>query len=89
MILVTLKVPPRKRQLPPLPDDPLSRLIQLDGLSKNQSKKPNSAGMGMGMNVGMGQNPYGQNNYTANPGFHRQLTQQHILRYGRSCWKWC
>ena len=42
---------PQKAVVPS--SDPLSRLIQLDGLSKNQSKKPSTP---MGMGVGMAGN---------------------------------
>ena len=55
-------------------NDPLSRLIQLDGLSKNQNKKP-STPMGMGMGMASNQPAYGQTptQYTTSPGFQGNL----------------
>jgi hypothetical protein len=57
---------PKKSVVPS--NDPLSRLIQLDGLSKNQSKKPSTP---MGVGVPATQSAYGQNptQYTTHPGF--------------------
>ena len=58
------------KKIAPPTNDPMSRLIQLDGLSKNQNKKPTTPMSAASNQVAFGQNPV---HFTANPGFQGNL----------------